>query len=642
MTNFIRSLKIIPRWIILLIDLAVILLSVWIAYSLRFNFVLSDVIAQQPEVTLGLYLMASLISILLTQSYAGIIRYTSLQDGLRLLITVTLTSVLIFCGSVIYRYVTDVSLVPVSVILITYFCSITLLFLYRMLVKYVFSYYAEVMKVRQKALIFGAGQGGLLTKQVIDEEAASKIRVVGFLEDDPRKIGKFMKGVRIYDAEKDIVRLIKRNHIKELIITVKNITLERKNELVDICLKHSVKVRSVPPADKWVNGELSLKQIKEVNIEDLLGRESIVLDSQNVKREILGKCVLISGAAGSIGSEIVRQVLQFQPREVILVDQSESALYEIEREISPYFTMVQVHIILADIRNSERMRQIFSTYRPNIVYHAAAYKHVPMMEQNVTEAIRSNVLGTKVLSDLSVRYEVEKFVMISTDKAVNPTSVMGASKRISEIYVQSLNDKLKKTGDKHTLFITTRFGNVLGSNGSVIPLFKKQIAAGGPLTVTHPDVTRYFMTIPEACQLVLEAGAMGNGGEIFIFDMGKSIKIADLARKMIRLSGLVENRDIEIVFTGLREGEKLYEELLNDSENNLPTHHNKIMCAQVREIAYHDVLPLIRELIDLAKGTDDMAIVAQMKQIVPEYKSHASRFEELDSEQQATADLALR
>ncbi|MGB3181825.1 MAG: nucleoside-diphosphate sugar epimerase/dehydratase [Cyclobacteriaceae bacterium] len=592
---------------------------------------MNEVISQQPEITLALYLLASLTSILITQSYAGIIRYTSLQDGLRLLFTVTLTSVIVFLASIAYRYYSDIVIVPVSVVLITYFCSITLLFLYRMLVKYVFSYYAEVMKVRKKALIFGAGQGGLLTKQVIDEEAASKTKVVAFLEDDPRKIGKFIKGVRIYDTEKDIVRLIKKHHIKELIITVKNITLERKNELVDICLKHSVTVRSIPPVDKWVNGELTLRQIKEVHIEDLLGRESIVLDSQNVRREIVGKRILISGAAGSIGSEIVRQVLQFQPNEVILVDQSESALYEIEREIAPYFTMVQVHVILADVRNEQRIRQIFAKYRPHIVYHAAAYKHVPMMENNVTEAIKCNILGTKVLADMSVKFNVEKFVMISTDKAVNPTGVMGASKRISEIYVQSLNEQLRRSGKENpTLFITTRFGNVLGSNGSVIPLFKRQIAQGGPITVTHPDVTRYFMTIPEACQLVLEAGAMGSGGEIFIFDMGKSIKIADLARKMIRLSGLTENKDIEIVFTGLREGEKLYEELLTDSENNLPTHHSKIMCAQVREIAYHDVLPLITQLIRVADENDDMAMVRQMKRLVPEYISHASRFQELD------------
>ena len=416
----------------------------------------------------------------------------------------------------------------------------------------------------------------------------------------------------------------------KLVITIKDISLEAKNELVEICIRNHVRIRMIPPVDKWVKGELSFNQIKEINIDDLLGRDSIKLDHSGVRMDLYGKKVIITGAAGSIGGELVRQVIQFDPESLILIDQAESDLYAIEREVRDLRSRTKVSLYLADITNAERMRAIFANHKPDIVYHAAAYKHVPMMESNPAEAVLCNILGTRLLADLAVEFKVNKFVMISTDKAVNPTNVMGCSKRIAEIYVQSLYNQLHQKETHATSFVTTRFGNVLGSNGSVIPMFKKQILSGGPLTVTHPDITRYFMTIPEACQLVLEAGTMGKGGEIFIFDMGQAIKIADLARKMIFLSGLEPNRDIDIVFTGLREGEKLYEELLNNYENTIPTHHPKIMIAKVKEYEYDDINKLVDLFQDLVYDKNELKMVALMKELVPEYKSNYSRYEVLD------------
>jgi FlaA1/EpsC-like NDP-sugar epimerase len=457
------------------------------------------------------------------------------------------------------------------------------------------------------------------------------MKVVGFLEDDPNKSGKILDGIKIYSADNEgLDDLFMDMQIDEVIFTAKDITLERKNEVVDRCIHHQVRVRSIPPVEKWVRGELSFNQIKEINIEDLLGRESIKIPSVNIEPSLNGRRVFITGAAGSIGSELLRQVCLYKPDSIVLVDQAESALYELEREIRSMNIGARCYCYLADIGNADRMRSLFQTHKPQIVFHAAAYKHVPLMESNPAEAITCNILGTKSLADLSVEFKVEKFVMISTDKAVNPTNVMGCSKRIAEIYVQSLNDYLRRTRSGDTAFVTTRFGNVLGSNGSVIPFFKKQIQSGGPITVTHPEITRYFMTIPEACQLVLEAGAMGDGGEIFIFDMGKSVKILDLAEKMIWLSGLEPRKDIDIVFTGLREGEKLYEELLNNSENTQKTHHKKIMIAKVRQYDYEEINRYIELFNDLVYDKNELKSVALMKELVPEYKSNYSRYEVLD------------
>lgn len=575
------------------------------------------------------YTGCGIVAISITSSYKGIIRYTGLQDGVRIITMVFFNAVLVSIGNLIFFYNGQGNMVPYSVIVISFLSASLILFNYRLLVKYIFSFYRNAIFKKQRVLIFGAGQTGIVTRHVID--SSPRTQTVGFLENDRNKIGKVLDGAKIYDANfKELEFLIKELSADEIIITIKDLALDAKNELVDICIRNQVKVRTIPPVDKWVRGELSINQIKEVNIEDLLGRESIKLDNPSVQHELQGKKVLITGAAGSIGSEMVRQVIRFNPEVLILIDQAESDLYEIEREIRQAESWTKIVLYLADITNKDRIEAIFKTHTPDTVFHAAAYKHVPMMESNPVEAVLCNILGTKLLADLSVQYGVRKFVMISTDKAVNPTNVMGCSKRIAEIYVQSVNNHLTNTAAGKTSFVTTRFGNVLGSNGSVIPLFKKQIQMGGPVTVTHPEVTRYFMTIPEACQLVLEAGTMGKGGEIFMFDMGNAIKISDLAKKMIFLSGLEPHKDIEIVYTGLREGEKLYEELLNNFEDTLPTHHKKIMIAKVKEHDYDEVNRYVDLFNDLVYDANELKMVALMKELVPEYKSNYSRYEILD------------
>lgn len=632
MVNFFNSLRILPRWIIILLDLAIIANASFLAYLLRFNFQLSDLEKLSFQIGIATYLMCALLASFFTKSYAGMIRYTGLQDGVRLMYSIMLTSLMIVAVNLGYFYHVGYNLIPFSVILITLFTSFLFLFAYRLGVKYIFSYYGNAIRKRSNVMIFGAGQSGLITKQVIDSDTASKRRVVGFLEDNVNKAGKVLNGTTIYDTSKNVQRVLKDLAVSELVISIMHLSLQRKNEIVDICLKSGVKVRSVPPVDKWVKGELSLHQIKQVHIEDLLGRESIKLNKENVNKEIVNQVVLITGAAGSIGSEICRQVLANNPKSVILFDQAESGLYDINRELSLLNKNgTGIVPVLGDITNEAVLLDLFDRYHPTVVFHAAAYKHVPMVENNPFEAIQCNIFGTKLVADLSLKYHVDKFVMISTDKAVNPTNVMGCTKRIAEMYVQSLNNHHKKYDSASTTFVTTRFGNVLGSNGSVIPLFKKQIAEGGPITVTHPDITRYFMTIPEACQLVLEAGAMGNGGEIFIFDMGESIKIVELAKKMVQLSGLSINKDIEIVYTGLREGEKLYEELLTSNENNLPTHHHKIMIAEVNLTSYSELLLQVDQLYKLLEKRNELEAVAFMKSMVPEYISNSSRFKILDN-----------
>ena len=631
MVNFFNSLRILPRWIIIVLDLVIIANAVFLAYLLRFNFQLPDLVQHNFKIGISTYLICALIVAFFTKSYAGIIRYTGLQDGVRLMYYIILTSLFIVAVNLGFFYNVGANLIPFSVILITLFTSFLFLFAYRLMVKYVFDYYGNAIRKKSNVMIFGAGQSGLITKQVIDSDTASKRRVVGFLEDSDDKAGKVLNGTTIYNARKDIDKVLRGFEVSELVISIMNLSLVRKNEIVDICLKHGVKVRSVPPVDKWVKGELSLNQIKEINIEDLLGRASIKLNNENVNKEIVDQVVLVTGAAGSIGSEICRQLLLNGPKLIILLDQSESALYEFDREIGILNKMsIPIIPILGDITNEALLNEVFDKFEPSLIFHAAAYKHVPLVEDNPFEAILCNIRGTQLLADLSVRYHSDKFVMVSTDKAVNPTNVMGCTKRIAEMYVQSLNNHLKKSDTASTTFVTTRFGNVLGSNGSVIPLFKRQIAEGGPITVTHPEITRYFMTIPEACQLVLEAGAMGKGGEIFIFDMGESVRIVDLAKKMIQLSGLTINKDIEIVYTGLRDGEKLYEELLVGDENNLPTHHDKIMIAEVNVVDHVDLQSKLKHLYGFLERREELGAVAYMKSIVPEFISNSSRFEVLD------------
>jgi FlaA1/EpsC-like NDP-sugar epimerase len=479
----------------------------------------------------------------------------------------------------------------------------------------------------KRVLIYGAGGSGIITKNTLLQDSASRYDIAGFIDDNTSKIGKTLEGIRIYGPNQVFNDFLNKNDISEVIISIQNISSLRKREMIELCMEKNVSVKTVPPAQKWINGELSSNQIKNIRIEDLLERDSIELSNENISREIDGKVIFVTGAAGSIGSEIVRQLLNFHPLKVVLIDQAESPLYDLEFELKNKHDASRFEVVVCDVTNYSRLNKAFQHFRPDHVFHAAAYKHVPLMELNPYEAVNVNIMGTRNLANLASEYKVSKFVFVSTDKAVNPTNVMGATKRAAEIYVQSLN------ANSSTSFITTRFGNVLGSNGSVIPTFRKQIENGGPITVTHKEITRYFMTIPEACQLVLEAGAMGKGGEIYVFDMGESVKIYDLATKMIKLSGLTLGKDIEIKITGLRPGEKLYEELLNEAETTMPTHHPKIMIGKVNEYPLDTVKDGLDEVSNLLQNSNDnMLLVRKLKELVPEYISKNSMYSQLDKE----------
>jgi len=613
-----------PRWMILIIDTGICLFSLVLAYLVRFNFSIPQVEINDFPIVFAIVLGIRTLSFFFSGTYKSIIKYTSSKDSQRIFTVISIGTICFVLINVIsYNFINHKFPVPFSIIIIEYMATTFLMISLRVMFK---TFYMEVTnpnKEKRAVIIFGAGQSGIITKRTLDRDAGTKYKVLGFIDDDPKKQGKKMEGVSIYSIQK-LNSLLENNDVSNLIISVQSLSNIKKQELVDICLNHDTKVLNVPPVSNWINGELSFRQIKKVQIEELLERDAIQLDKDNIKKQFANKVILVTGAAGSIGSEIVRQVIKFNPEKIILLDQAESPLYELEMELHDKYKSQKYEVVMGDIRNKERMENVFKTFNPQIVFHAAAYKHVPMMENNPSESIYTNVYGSKTLADLSVQYNVEKFVMVSTDKAVNPTNVMGASKRIAEIYIQSLSKNSK------TKFITTRFGNVLGSNGSVIPRFRHQIETGGPITITHPDITRFFMTIPEACQLVLEAGAMGNGGEIFIFDMGRSVKIVDLAKKMIKLSGLVLDKDISIIYTGLRPGEKLYEELLANEENTIPTHHKQIMIAKVKEYDFEIVSKEIAELIDLFHSQENSSIVRKMKALVPEFKSNNSVYEKLD------------
>ncbi len=620
-----------PRWLILQIDIVFCCLSVVLAFLLRFNFN-----TEKPEFKLlpkilVSFLVLRLITFFISKTYQGVIRYTSTQDGKRIFIALTGGSLVYASINFIWYFNTGEELVPWSIVVFEYFSTALMMSSFRLFVKIV---YAEIKTLdvdRKNIVIYGAGESGLITKRTVDQDKDSKLKVICFLDDDPKKREKTLEGLKIYHSLQDFDHILSKFKVDELVISIQDLDRKRKEEIVDLCLKHKITVKTVPAASDWINGEFSAKQLKNIKIEDLLEREPILLDQESISGQINDKVILITGACGSIGSELVRQVIKFYPRLVVLVDQSETPLYELQLELKERNNYVDFKIAIADIRNFGRMQEIISTYRPEIIYHAAAYKHVPLMEENPVEAVCTNVGGTKNLADLAVKNHVDTFVFISTDKAVNPTNVMGASKRIAEIYVQSLNAELEsKKGLHHTKFITTRFGNVLGSNGSVLPRFRKQLESGGPITVTHPEISRYFMTIPEACQLILEAGMMGRGGEIYVFDMGDSVKIVDLARKMISLSGFKVGQDIQIVYTGLRPGEKIKEELLNNKEKTLPTHHPKIMIGKVREYPFEMVEKEIKEILDIPGNGPEKEIVAKMKSIVPEFLSNNSIFEELD------------
>ena len=498
---------------------------------------------------------------------------------------------------------------------------------YRVLVKYGFNILRNLDKTKKNVVIYGAGQTGQATKRVLENENIG-FSLIAFIDDDKRKDNKRIDGVPVTSFT-SFMKTATSHAIHEVIIANFGLSPERKNELVDFCLNHDIHVLTIPRYNQWSNGAFSAKQMKKIRIEDLLEREPIQIENQQLLQDIKGKRILVTGAAGSIGSELVRLLNKLEPTILILCDQAETPLHDIELELNDQHSNVQCIPYLTDINNKVRMAALFEKFKPHVVYHAAAYKHVPMMEFNPAEAIKVNALGTQLLADLAIQYKVERFVMISTDKAVNPTNVMGASKRLAEMYVQALS-----TQPHETKFITTRFGNVLGSNGSVVLRFREQIERGGPVTITHPHIVRYFMTIPEACQLVLEAGSMANGGEIFVFDMGAPVKISDLAKKMIRLYGYIPNIDIQLKYTGLRPGEKLYEELLVDGENSVKTYHEKIMIAKVRTIdqkAIIDQFKLLENNIASPNSSDSMQLVGLMKQLVPEFVSNNSEFEQLDT-----------
>ncbi len=628
------SERFLSRWIVLGFDFATVIISFVLANLLSNNFEFSRIdptTVQQQSIVVG---VAYLVGFLVVGSYTGIIRHTSIEDGQRLIKASSIALVLLLFTSALV-FLTERQHLPLyfqrSIILIHFLLVLFFLIGSRFLIKGAFTRVRQSsFSGRQRILIYGAGTSGLITKQTLEKEQEGMFMLVGFLDDNPSKIGKTLEGYPVLSPEKSLSEeFIAKHNIAQVILSIQKLSPSRKKEIIERCLELDLNVKVVPPIEKWIHGELSTKQIKSVKIEDLLEREPIRLDSENVRRELKGKIILVSGAAGSIGSEIARQVLHYEPKKVILLDQAESPLYELEMEMRSNMPRLfqNAELVIGSVADPVRMRKLFSILNPEVVFHAAAYKHVPMMENNPYEAVKVNVLGTKVLADLSIEFGVEKFVMVSTDKAVNPTNVMGATKRVAELYTQSrmLRNRVK------TQFITTRFGNVLGSNGSVIPLFKKQIEKGGPITITHENITRYFMTIPEACNLVLEAGAMGKGGEIFVFDMGESVKIIDLAKKMIKLSGLEVGKDIEIAVTGLRPGEKLYEELLASKENTKETHHPKIMIANVGEVSPDQVELSINDILATLTATEDnYVLVGAIKRLVPEFVSNNSVYAVLD------------
>lgn len=615
-----------PRWSILFIDTFVCALALTLAFFIRFYFdsVMSIQDKQNLPYDFLIVLSIRFLSFYISKTYKGVVRYTSTRDTMRIFVVILSGSFLLFALNIItLNYILGYYFIPNSVIIIDALVSLFVMITSRLAVKALYSEMKNPTKEKTNVIIYGAGDAGIITKRTLDRDAAIKYKAVAFIDADEDKLGRSIEGVFIYPQSK-MPELIKEYEIELVIIAIQKISSQKKNEITDLCLENNVKVLTVPPVTNWINGELSFNQIKSIKIEDLLERDPIKLDDLTISAQLKNKVVLITGAAGSIGSELARQCANYSPKKIYLLDQAESPLHELELEFNEKFKDTAFEVVIADIRNVERLKHVFKSFQPQIVFHAAAYKHVPMMENNPSESIFTNILGTKNTADLADEFKVERFVFVSTDKAVNPTNVMGASKRIAEIYIQSLGKK------SQTKFITTRFGNVLGSNGSVIPRFKKQIEEGGPITITHPDITRYFMTIPEASQLVLEAGSIGKGGEIFVFNMGKSVKILDLARKMILLSGLKENRDIKIIFTGLRPGEKLFEELLADTENTLPTHHEQILIGKVREYDYEDVKSIINELIKLFNTQNNELIVQRMKDLVPEFKSNNSVFQKLD------------
>jgi FlaA1/EpsC-like NDP-sugar epimerase len=618
----------------LILDLIIIAWSFSSSYFIVYRFEFINILRGYFFIYTGLYCVVAAAVMYTMRIHTGLIRYSNTRDVLRIFSSV-------FISGVIYLAIINIWVLPVlhipaitinMVMLVNFSVSSTLLIMLRTAVKstyFYFNSYSNTQKI--VVLIYGSDNSAVLVKQALETSANTNFTVVGFVDDDMSKINKEIEQVRVYHIDK-LDKLKEKYKVDKLIIINHHLDEQAKKSTLETCLALGIQVLTVPPSDQWIYGKLNLQQIKDLKIEDLLQRKPIQIDTSRISEDLQGKRILVTGAAGSIGSEIVHQILHYKPALVILCDQAESPLHDTQLEVQEKFPGVAVKIFIGDIRNYQRMHQLFLECNPEIVFHAAAYKHVPMMEENPTEAVLANVLGTKHIADLAIAFKTAKFVMVSTDKAVNPSNIMGTTKRIAEIYIQSLNSN--PANKSTTRFITTRFGNVLGSNGSVIPRFRAQIQKGGPITVTHPDITRYFMTIPEAVHLVLEAGIMGSGGEIFIFDMGEPVKIIDLALKMIKLAGLQPEKDIKIIYTGLRPGEKLYEELLNQGESTMPTYHEKIKISQVITYPYQQVIADINELLLLVKQYDTESMVNKMKEIVPEFISKNSQFERLDNKEE--------
>ena len=629
----ISSLNYLPRWIILSIDFGVLIASCLFSFLLFRGTGLNFVLTPFWKELLFFFLVMNVFSFWLFRTYSGIIRHSSYIDAVKLLFSQVSILVFFLIFNLIYEWnFEDKAFLNTALFVNTVFtfCG---LFLYRVIVKRTFElYFSDSSKNKLvRVIIYGTDANAISVANALNFETPARFKVIGFVDHNNQNTSKRMLDLPILAQKKKLPALLRSIGAEGVIIADKSLSKDEQIQIVDQCLEFNYKVFTVPLITNWENQKEISQKIKNIQIEDLLDRKPIILDDKSITKQLKGKTVLITGAAGSIGSEIVRQVLSFEPAKLIMVDQAETPLHDLTLETNALESSTEIYSVIADVRSRKAMESVFAAYQPQVVYHAAAYKHVPLMEENPAQAIITNVKGTKNLADLSCKYGTEKFVMVSTDKAVNPSNVMGASKRIAEKYVQSLQWKQKQEQNvAATKFITTRFGNVLGSNGSVVPLFTKQIAEGGPLTITHKDIIRYFMTIPEACQLVLEAGAMGNGGEIYIFDMGKPVRIYDLAEKMIKLAGFIPNVDMKIDIIGLRPGEKLYEELLNDNSKTIPTHHEKIMIAQELEEEFEVLHNDINELITGSVVYNSKAIVVQMKKIVPEFKSMNSTFEVLD------------
>ncbi len=617
------SSNITARWVVLFIDISLVLQTFFLAYLVRFNFTLDfgshHFVLQLPFV--GILALLSFLSI---GSYKGVVRHTGTRDAYNVFLASLLLAVLL--GIIVYLNrelgILQKFTIPRSIIAIHFMLNVIVLIASRYIFKQVYYMLIKGVRTDKRVLIYGAGDSGLITHTTLKNDKKSGLQVVGFIDDSRQKIGKTFDGISVFASHQVDSHFIEKRRIKEIIVSIQNINAAVLLDLVDGLSELPVKVKIVPPVEKWINGTLKTSQIEEVQIEDLLDRNPIAMDNPTIAQELKNKCILITGSAGSIGSELARQISNYNNKKLLVLDQSESGVYDLQQDFV-YHKITNVKYLVADIRDRHRMQQIFDENHIDIIFHAAAYKHVPLMENNPYEAVQVNVLATKNLMDLAIQHQVNKFVMVSTDKAVNPTNVMGATKRVAEIYAGHANTQNK------TKFISTRFGNVLGSNGSVIPLFRKQLAHGGPLTVTHKEITRYFMTIPEACQLVLEAGAMGAGGEVFVFDMGKSVKIMDLAKKMIRLSGFSYPNEIDIRIIGLRPGEKLYEELLSQKDNVSKTYHPKILIAKVTHTNPELLLKALAVLSDLSKLSAN-EIVQELKTMVPEYKSNNSIYKVLD------------